>query len=110
MSNYNTAYDDAFRTMLVECKTLIFPVVNESFLEEYTGMEEIVLNENEVFLRQQDGEEEKRITDASFAVISADGESSRYHLECQSTPDSSMLVRIYEYDSQIALKNSAWNS
>ncbi|MBR2037866.1 MAG: hypothetical protein IKA09_09105 [Lachnospiraceae bacterium] len=31
-----------------------------------------------------------------------DRPEKRYHFECQSTPDSSMLLRMYKYDSQVA--------
>lgn len=102
MDNINTAYDDAFHTLLLYCKTLVIPVVNESFKRTFIGNENIISGESRIYLRQQDGKEEKKITDASFAIVSADGISSRFHLECQSTQDSSMLVRIFEYDSQIA--------
>jgi len=105
MSDINTPYDDVFRTLLVDCKGLIIPVVNEVFGEHFTGKEKVVLKENEIFLRQQNGNEEKRITDSSFAIIGIEGHYlKQYHLECQSTADGSMLVRMYEYDSQIALK------
>lgn len=106
MRNCNTPYDDVFRTLLIDCKNLIIPVVNEIFKEDYTGNEKIVLKENEIFLRQQHGEEEKRITDSSFDIVSIGEEHARqYHIECQSTSDGSMLIRMYEYDSQMALKN-----
>lgn len=102
----NTPYDDVFRTLLTDCKKLIIPVVNEIFKEDYTGREQVILKENEIFLRQQSGEEDKRITDSSFAIV--DGTVSKsYHLECQSSADGSMVIRIYEYDSQIALKDSS---
>ena len=29
--NVNTPYDDAFRTLLVKCPTLVIPLVNEAF-------------------------------------------------------------------------------
>lgn len=106
MNNFNTAYDDVFRTLLVDCRELIIPVVNEVFHTNYVGTESVVLHENEIFMRQQDGEEEKIVTDSSFAIISFTGESKRYHLECQSSIDGSMLIRMYEYDSQMALQNS----
>lgn len=49
MGNYNTPYDDVFRTLLTDCSKLIIPVVNEIFHESYTGEEEISLKENELF-------------------------------------------------------------
>ncbi|MCD8097165.1 MAG: hypothetical protein LUE31_03825 [Lachnospiraceae bacterium] len=95
------AYDDVFRTLLVDCRQLIIPVVNEVFHEDYSGAEEIVFSQNEHFLNQQDGRQEKRITDTSFTIVGV--ERRKYLMECQSRPDSSMLIRIFEYVTQIAL-------
>lgn len=103
--NINTAYDDAFHTMLLYCKSLVIPVLNEGFQQIFSGSEEVVPGENRIYIRRQGGKEEKRITDASFAVVSASNVKSRFHVECQSRPDNSMLVRMFEYDSQIALQN-----
>ena len=97
----STPYDDVFRTLLNDCRGLVIPLINEVFGENYTGAEEITFSQNEHFLNQQDGNEEGRVTDASFLIHS--GEAKRYHLECQSSADDSMLVRFFEYDTQIAL-------
>ncbi len=97
----STPYDDVFRTLLNDCSRLILPVINELFGEHYTGDEKIVFSPNEHFLNRQDGEEESRITDSSFRVIGRT--EKKFHRECQSTPDSSMLIRLFEYDAQIAL-------
>ncbi len=98
-----TAYDDAFRTLLNDCSELIIPVVNEVFGEHYSGKEKIIFGVNEHFLSQEEDKVKKVITDSSFVIISSDGIQKRYHIECQSTADNSMLVRIFEYDAQIAL-------
>lgn len=97
----NTPYDDVFRTLLNDCRHLILPVLNEVFGESYRGDEEIIFSPNEHFLNRQDGEESERITDTSFKVLGT--KEKKYHWECQSRPDSSMLVRLFEYDAQIAL-------
>ena len=97
----NTPYDDVFRTLLNDCSPLILPLINEVFDEHYTGREKIVFSPNEHFLNRQDGEEEERITDNSFKVLGAI--PKKYHWECQCNPDNSMLVRFFEYDTQIAL-------
>lgn len=34
----NTPYDDVFRTLLNDCSSLIIPVINEVFGEDYRGM------------------------------------------------------------------------
>ncbi|MCD8130630.1 MAG: hypothetical protein LUE16_05040 [Lachnospiraceae bacterium] len=101
----NTPYDDVFRTLLNDCRMLLLPVLNEVFGEEYTGNEQILYSKNEHYLNKQDGEEDERITDASFVVVGKVTKS--YLFECQSTSDSSMLVRIFEYATQIALDEGA---
>lgn len=87
-----------------DCKQLIFPVLNEIFGENYSGNEDIKFSQNEIYLTQQDGEQEKRITDSCF-IIRDDKKVMRYHLECESNPDRSIIVRIFEYDAQIALND-----
>ncbi len=100
----STPYDDVFRTLVNDCDRLVIPIINEVFHENYTGDEEIIPSPNEHFLNQQGGDETKRITDSSFTIVGADGkERKNYLLECQSTADNSMLVRIFEYAAQIAL-------
>lgn len=56
---------------------------------------------NEHFVNKQDGAEEERITDTCFRILAE--KPRKYHYECQSNADSSMLVRFFEYDAQIAL-------
>ena len=98
----NTAYDDVFRTLVNECHELVLPLINEMFGEHYTGDEEILSSYNEHFLNRQDSVEEKRITDTSFVV--AGEEQRHYHLECESSSgDHTILIRLFEYDAQIAL-------
>ena len=100
-----TAYDDSFRTLLNDCRELIIPVVNEAFGENYTGQEEVIFAPNEHFLNQDGGTEEKRITDSNFIIVSADGAKKRYHIECEANLDDTIIVRLFEYDAQIALND-----
>ena len=97
----NTPYDDVFRTLLNDCSSLIIPVINEIFGENYSGKEKIDFYPNEHFLNKQAGNESERITDTYFVVCGE--ENKKYHLECQSANDSSMIIRMFEYDTQIAL-------
>ena len=99
----NTPYDDAFRTLLQDCPELVIPLINELFGTNYTGQEVVITNSNENFLRNPEGKKEKRITDSNLSLISLKGISKRYHLECQSTPDGTMEIRMWEYDAQVAL-------
>lgn len=101
----STPYDDVFRTMLNDCSRFILPLLNEIFGENYNGTEMIVFANDYHFQNKQDGVEDKLITDASFKVIKGNIER-KYHLECQSTMDNSMVLRFFEYDSQIALDDA----
>lgn len=98
--NVNTPYDDVFRTLLNDCSELIIPVVNEVFHTEYKADENIRFFNNELFINQQDGKQFSRITDSNFIIG-----HTRYHIECQSSEDGTMMIRVFEYDSQMALQN-----
>ena len=105
-----TPYDDVFKTQKTECPRLLIPVINEVFHKKYKENVEIIGLENEIFLRKQDGYEEKRLTDAVVQIRNERKQAGRsYHIECQSTKDTSMGVRMYEYDSQIALMDGEWD-
>ena len=107
----NTPYDDVFRTLLTDCTELMIPVVNEIFHTDYTGKETIFLLQNEHFIKMPNGSEQERITDSSFEIIRKETspelqiQRKRYHIECQSTEDGSMIIRMFEYDVQLALEN-----
>lgn len=98
-----TPYDDVFRTLLNDCTSLIIPVVNEIFGEHYTGDEQVEFLQNEHFINMQDVNTKEIITDSCFRIRGTT--DKKYHIECQSTSDNSMMVRMFEYDSQIALDN-----
>ena len=100
-SNTSTPYDDVHRTLLNDCPKLIIPVVNEMFHKKHNDNERITLLNNELFINRQNGKQVECITDTNLLIGSI-----RYHLECQSTADGTIMYRIFEYDSQIALQSS----
>lgn len=105
----NTPYDDVFKTLLIDCTELMIPVANEIFGEHYTGNERIIRRQNEHYLYGQDAVTKEKVTDSSFEVDNYTNEKNKkYHIECQSTPDGSMLIRMFEYDSQIALDDGEY--
>ena len=86
-------YVGAFRTILSDCRKLVIPVINEIFGESYTGEEEIRFFPNEHFLDQQDGADQKRITDTNFMVFGK--VPKKYHIECESSlPDGKITIRL----------------
>jgi hypothetical protein len=98
----NFAYDDAFRTMTVECDDLVLPLLNHMFGESYDAQARVSRLGNESFLRDPEGGEHRRITDSRIEVEFRN-QVKKYHLECESSPfEGSMLVRMFEYDSLMA--------
>ena len=97
----NTPYDDVFRTMMVDCRQLLIPVINEIFGKNYSGKEKILFSQNEHFLNRKGGKTQKRITDSAFDIIGEKEDS--YIFECQSTADNTLVIRIFEYSAQDAL-------
>lgn len=97
----STPYDDVHRTLINDCPGLMIPLVNEMFHRNHALGENVNVLNNELFLNRQDGIQLERITDSNLKI-----EDQRYHIECQSKEDGTILVRIFEYDSQIALQDS----
>lgn len=122
MEEANTPYDDVFHTLFMECDDLVIPFINEIFHEKYTLKDQIIRSANEHYLEQQGGREEKRVTDSLLRIVkvpkntssfstdkdSRDDKTGRverkYHIECESSHiDGTLLIRFFEYDTQIAL-------
>ena len=93
----NTIFDDVFRTMLEKMTQLVIPLINEVFHTSYREDEEIVQLRNE-----QQLEDREIITDARLRI-----RDKVYHIECQSTDEVTMAIRMVEYDFEIALE-SGW--
>lgn len=89
----NTIFDDVFRTMVEKLPELVIPLINEAFGTIYppdTRYEQL-RNEHQL----PDGE---IITDSCLRIGNC-----FYHIECQSTDDKTMAIRMVEYDFHIAL-------
>lgn len=101
-----TPYDDAFRSMYTRCGKLVLFLLNEAFGTDYDGKEPIRFLPNESFLPLSDvwGKipKGKRISDSQFEVEGHDGERRRFQVECQSSADTSMSMRVLEYSLAFA--------
>ncbi len=102
-SNTNTPYDDVFRTLLVDCTRLIIPIINEVFGEHYTGKEMIIHHSDYHFIQDGRKKSVKIESDSNITLIGID--RKHYHFECQSNSDGTMVIRMFEYDSQIAIEH-----
>lgn len=96
--NINTPYDDAFRTLLVKCPSLVVPLINEAFHEKYESWEKVSVFHNEFFVGGS--RQKERIADSHIGI-----QDKRYHAECQSRIDGTIAIRIFEYDAQIAAES-----
>lgn len=92
-ANNNTIFDDVFRTMIEKMPELVIPLINEVFGTDYPADIPIIQRRNEH--QAEDGE---TITDSRLLI-----ENKLYHIECQSTSDSNMIIRMMEYDFAIAM-------
>ena len=88
-----TIFDDVFRTMVQKLPRLVPAVLNEVFGTDYGPDERM-----EQFRNEQVGPGGRTVTDSVLQV-----RDRTYHVECQSTPDGTMAVRMIEYDFRIAL-------
>lgn len=103
----NTPYDDTFRTMIVKGGNLRIPFINEMFrlttpIPMNTPIENI---HNEYFIDEGQGKQSKIITDS---VLHIDGKT--YHIECQTLSDGTILVRMFQYDFNIAITESVYEN
>lgn len=103
--NTSTPYDDVGKTMLHDCRRWIFPLLNEVFGTNYTGIEKIKFLRDEYQMNQIDGATEKRLNDSYFEVETPEG-SRKYHIEFQSYLDHTLVLRMFEYDIKIAVDES----
>ena len=92
----NTIFDDVFRTMVEKIPQLAVPLINEVFQTSYPEDVEIIQLRNEH--HQENGE---IITDSCLRIG-----RKLYHIECQSVDDTTMAIRMIEYDFAIALDSA----
>ena len=92
-----TIYDDVWRTLVHDFPTLLIAFVNEVFGENYSDGVRVEFLQDVHEQNTVDGRLEKRITDSYFRIIDESGVARMYHIECQSTVDKSMWIRIFEY-------------
>ena len=90
----NTIFDDVFRTMLEKMPELVIPLINEVFGKNYPADVAVEQKRNEH--QAKNGE---RITDSRLKIA-----DKIYHIECQSTGDAEMVIRMIEYDFAISLE------
>ncbi|MBQ7067143.1 MAG: hypothetical protein IJN92_10030 [Lachnospiraceae bacterium] len=91
-----TIFDDVFRTILERMPSLAIPLINEVFHTDYPEDEDIKQYRNEHITVNG-----KVITDSCLGI-----RDRIYHIECQSTNDNFVIIRMIEYDFAIALEQA----
>lgn len=91
-----TIFDDVYRTIVQKMTFLIIPAINEAFGTSYDMDTDVTKLRNEHL--EMAG---KIITDSIFRIG-----GMLYHLECQSTVDGTMALRMFEYDAAIAIEDA----
>ena len=97
---HGTIFDDVFRTIAQKMPYLLIPLINEVFQTNYP--EDIHFQQ----LRNEHYEKLGKIITDSILQI----EDHTYHLECQSSLDGQMVIRMFEYDFSIALELAQKNN
>ena len=98
MSENTQIFDNVFRTMVTKFPELVVPLVNEVFSTAYT-VDDLRMDRRNEFFKDNRGDDEI-ITDSIFLIG-----DKLYHIECQSTNDRTMVIRMVQYDFQIAFES-----
>jgi predicted transposase YdaD len=104
----NTPYDNAFKSIIKKCPRMALFLINEMFYktnlidEKYDGTERIELLDKEIpNLAVGPSEMDLRV-----AVYKSTRRT--FHMECQSTSDGTMILRMVRYDTWTALDEAAY--
>ena len=89
-------FDNVFRTMVEKTPELIVMLINEVFGTDYRPEESVLQARNE-----HETKTGEIITDSVFII-----RGITYHIECQACDDSTMAIRMFEYDFNVALEQA----
>lgn len=86
-------YDNSFKTMTVRIPRFNIPLLNEMFGTDYDMGDVVELEYNEDTGIYTGFRIKRRSSDSKLSV-----DGKRYHLECESTVNSEIAIRLFEYD------------
>ena len=99
-TDHSTIFDDVFRTIAQKMPQLLIPLINEVFHTSYSEEEHFEQLRNEHY--------EKYGTVITDSIIQIGNHI--YHLECQSSKDKTMVIRMFEYDISIAIEHASYGN
>ena len=99
-TEHSTIFDDVFRTIAQKIPQLLIPLINEVFHTSYSDEDHFEQLRNEHY--------EKYGTVITDSIIQIGNHI--YHLECQSSKDKTMVIRMFEYDISIAIEHASYEN
>ncbi|MBQ9009581.1 MAG: hypothetical protein IJ088_09655 [Clostridia bacterium] len=105
----NTPYDSAFKSIVKKCPRLALFLINEMFFargltdELYDGTETVEFLDKEL----PDLENEILMMDMRLSVTKK--KERKFHMECQSTADGTVLLRMARYETGTALDEATYS-
>ena len=107
---FSTPYDSAFKSIIKKCPRMALFLINEMFYrtglinEKYDGTEKVELLDKELSnLGFEDLELDMRI--AVYKSV-----RRTFHMECQSTADGTVILRMVRYDTRTAIEEADYTS
>ena len=107
LSNEQT-YDSALSSMVTKLDGYVVPLINEAFGKAFTGKAKIVLRNNKHIIQRTDGALARRESDAVVELSEMLDQkiSKTYLIECEAWYDKTIVFRIAEYDSSVAIETA----
>ena len=99
-------WDNITKRLLTVHPDMIFPLVRELFNEEYPKKTRITFLSMEYTIDKTEKAGEKLLHSIRADLVFRIGNCDLYHIECQMKPDSEMVIRMYEYDTQIEIQHA----
>ncbi|MBQ9010626.1 MAG: hypothetical protein IJ088_15060 [Clostridia bacterium] len=100
-------YDSSLAAMVVRLEEYVVPLINELFGENFSEKTRIRIRNVKHVLLQENGSLRRRDVDAIVELYEQIGDEvlRLYHFECETWLDNSVLIRVAEYGSAIAIAN-----
>ena len=98
-------YDLALASMVTKLDGYIVPLINEAFGEKFTDRAKVVLRNNKHVIQHTDGSLARRDSDAVIE-LSEQMVQKLYLIECEAWYDKTIVMRIAEYDSSVAVETA----
>ncbi|MBQ9928993.1 MAG: hypothetical protein IJO65_13615 [Lachnospiraceae bacterium] len=99
-------WDSITKRLLTVHPEMIFPLVRELFNEEYQKKTRITFLSREYTIEKTEKTGEKLFHSIRADLVFRIGNCDLYHIECQMKPDSEMVIRMFEYDTQIEIQHA----